>query len=99
MLQSSTPAVVGLAASCVESVEVRRHIRAASWSVWLTAPVTILIERMTSQDHRRIIDRDELEELALRRRPHFEDVADVTIDVTGDAPETIVEMIVDVVDK
>ena len=84
MVRSSTPAVIGPAASVVE-VEVVRDALADHFVVWLTGPVERLAADAAGKPHRPFLeDRDPLELLTAQmavREPLVLPIADLVIDV------------------
>jgi shikimate kinase len=64
-LSSPHPAVIGPAASTCESDAVRRLLEDA-FVVWLTAPVPYLADSARQLDHRPLVERPDLEDVACR---------------------------------
>ena len=85
-LASAVPAVIGPAASVIESAEVREHLT-AHIVVWFVAPAEYLAERAVKKDHRPLLDDGDPVELFRRqlavRDPLARTVATLVIDVTS----------------
>jgi shikimate kinase len=83
--------VVAAAASTVEAGSCRAALESA-WVVWLDVPVDVLVSRQKSGGHRPAFQpdlREMLTQMAERRRPLFQQVADLTLrpgpeDLRGD---------------
>lgn len=88
-LSVTAPAVVSGAAWVVESSWCREALRRRARVAWLDVPVEVALARTGSDEHRRPIERDELVELARRRAPMFEEVADVRLDATRPTDELV----------
>jgi shikimate kinase len=84
LLGTSTPAVIGPAASVVE-VEAVRHALAGHLVVWLTGPVERLAADATGQSHRPFLDDGDpvalFEAQMARRAPLVLPIADLVLDV------------------
>lgn len=81
-LAATTPTVITAAASVVESEIVRAALKRRAFVVWLTADLETVLARQAAGTHRRPMSIVELDDLAQRRRPFFQDVADVTVEAT-----------------
>lgn len=79
-LAGPEPVVVSAAASVVEDRHCRRALRRTAVVIVLDAPITVVAERMASGSHRRPMPLAELDALAERRAPLFDQVADGRID-------------------
>ncbi len=78
-LRDPSPLVVTAAASVVTDAECRRAMVSAI-VIWLDAPVDALVARVASGAHRRPIDVEAAERLALERREAFVEIADLRLD-------------------
>jgi shikimate kinase len=90
-------AVVSVAGGAVLAAENREVLGRAGPVVWLRADVATLARRVGSGEGRPLLDEDPagtLERLAEERRPYYEEVADVVIDVDDLTAEKVVERIV-----
>ncbi len=84
------PSVITAAASVVEQEPVRRAVARRSRLVWLTADIDKILSRQKDGDHRRPMSRPELERLAERRQPLFDEMADVVV-VADQDPAVLVQ--------
>lgn len=80
--------VIAAAASVVESPEARRLLE-ANTTVWLDAGESVLEGRRLQGDHRRSLAPNEPEELAVRRRRLYAEVADLHVDTSHRSPEEV----------
>ncbi len=87
-LASEQPTVVSAAAWVVEDPRCRAAMARRATVVVLEATITHLVERIATGAHRRPMDRQELELVAARRAPLFDEVADISID--ADRPAEVV---------
>jgi shikimate kinase len=90
------PAVVSVAGGAVLSAENRKVMRRAGPVVWLRADVATLAKRVGSGKGRPLLEDDPegtLRRLDVERRPLYEEVADVVIDVDGLQASEVVERI------
>ena len=81
---SGTPAVIGVAGGAVLDPANRALLEGAGTVVWLRARPSTLAVRAVSGTHRPLIDTDPagvLERLEAERRPLYEALADVVVDV------------------
>jgi shikimate kinase len=88
--------VVSVAGGAVLDLENRRMIREGGAIVWLRAPVEVLASRVTSGDHRPLLQDDPeetLRRLYAEREPLYQELADVTVDVSSATPDAIVDQI------
>ncbi len=91
-LAREVAAVIAVAASVVEDGATRRVLARASCTVWLTAPVDVLVARVSGQTHRPL-EADVRHQLAAQmaeRSALFARVADIVVDSTQD-PAAIVD--------
>lgn len=79
VLARTEPAVITAAASVVEREPIRRAVARRSRLIWVTADIEETLNRQSQGEHRRPMDRDELERLTERRQPFFQAMADVVI--------------------
>lgn len=91
-LASTTPTVVTAAASIVEKPSVREALKITATTVWLEGDLDETHRRQGKGDHRRLMSRVDLEALAARRRPMFEEVADLRLDANKTPTELTGEM-------
>lgn len=98
VLGADEPVVVAAAGGAVLSAENRDAMRAAGTVVWLRAAPELLVARVAGEGHRPLLDDDAsgaLSQMAADRDPLYREVAAVTIDVEGRAPEAVVQAIVE----
>jgi shikimate kinase len=86
-------AVINAAGSTIESAGCREAMQQA-FVVWLDPPEDVLAERRRSGSHRRLLGSQEAQELARRRRPWLERIADLRID-TRIPPDATASSIID----
>lgn len=93
------PAVVSVAGGAVLDENNRRLLADTGTVVWLHAPAAVLASRVhAGTDHRPLLGDDPegaLELLGDRRRPLYEELADLTVDAAERNPTQIAEEIVD----
>jgi shikimate kinase len=88
-----TTAVIASAASVVDH-EAGREALANNFTVWLTAPDDVLVERRALGEHRRVIDVSEQLELDQTRAPLLAQVSSVALDTAAGTPaELVTELI------
>jgi shikimate kinase len=90
------PAVIGVAGGAVLDAANRATIRAAGLVVWLRAEVTTLAQRVGSGEGRPLLGRDPRSALARlyeERRPLYEELADLVVDVDQLSPAEVVDRI------
>lgn len=96
-LAGENPAVVGVAGGAVLDEENRTVIAGAGTVVWLDAPPEVLASRVSAgRDHRPLLGDDPaaaLRRLDRERRPLYQEVADVVVDVAEVPPNQVVERI------
>jgi len=92
-LASSTPRVIAAAGGTVVDPENRRLIGRHHPVVWLRARPETLVGRVGSGTHRPLLDEDPvgvLRSLEALRRPFYDEVADLVVDVDDLTPEQVV---------
>ena len=94
------PAVVATGGGAVLDPESRRRL-ADAFVVWLSAPIDLLVRRLSDVAERRPLLADDpataLRAMAAERDPLYREVADLVVDVERRSPEEIAEMVADVV--
>lgn len=99
---SDGPLVVSVAGGAVLDADNRRRIRQAGLVVWLRAEVTTLARRVGSGHGRPLLGDDPpaaLARLYLERRPIYEELADLAIDVDEMRPSEVVDRILSAREK
>ena len=94
---SDGPVVVSVAGGAVLDPDNRKRLREAGTVVWLRASVPTMAERVGTGDDRPLLGDDPAAALARLydvRRPLYEEVADVVVDVDELSPEEAVDRIV-----
>ena len=94
---SDGPVVVSVAGGAVLDADNRKRLREAGPVVWLRASVETMAARVGDGEDRPLLGDDPasaLRRLYSVRRPLYEDVADVVVDVDDVAPEDVVDRIV-----
>jgi shikimate kinase len=92
-LASTTPRVIAAAGGTVLDEANRRLMQLHHPVVWLRAKPETLVGRLGSATHRPLLDEDPagaLRRLDALRRPHYEEVADVVVDVDDLTAEQVV---------
>lgn len=92
-LAAETPSVIAAAASVVEDEAARLALANRAFTVVLDADLDTVEARAATGGHRRPLPREELEVLAARRGPWFDEVADLVLDA-ADTPGMLVDRIV-----
>lgn len=96
------PAVIATGGGAVLDPESRRRLADAAFVVWLSAPIDLLVRRLSDVAERRPLLADDpataLRAMAAERDPLYREVADFVVDVERRSPEEIAEMVADVVD-
>ena len=95
-LASTTPRVIAAAGGTVLDENIRRLMAQHHPVVWLRAKPELLVTRLGTATHRPLLDEDPagvLERLDSLRRPLYEEVADVVIDVDDLTPDQVVTCI------
>jgi shikimate kinase len=90
------PVVVAVAGGAVLDPRNRRLLRGHGTVVWLRASVPTLAARVGKGHGRPLLDGDPvaaLERLTAERRPYYEELADVVVDVDGLSPDDIARQI------
>ena len=83
-LASDRPAVVGVAGGAVLDPDNRRRLRGSGLVVWLRARIDTLARRVGDGEGRPLLEHDPegtLRRLGEERRPFYEELADVVVDV------------------
>ncbi|MEA2717123.1 MAG: shikimate kinase [Actinomycetota bacterium] len=86
-LASSTPRVIAAAGGVVLDEGNRRLLAAHHPVVWLRAPVATLVARVRRGEGRPLLSEDPagtMARLEAERRPYYQEVADVVVDVDND---------------
>lgn len=95
-LASTTPRVIAAAGGTVLDPESRRLMARHRPVVWLRARPETLVGRLGSATHRPLLDDDPagvLSSLDAGRRPFYEEVADVVVDVDDLTADQVVECV------
>jgi shikimate kinase len=90
------PAVIGVAGGAVLDPANRTRVRAAGLVVWLRADTATLARRVGTGEDRPLLGSDTvaaLSRLGIERRPLYEELADVVIDVDDLSPDEVVDRI------
>ena len=93
-LSSTDPVVVSAAGGTVLSASNRELLMRSGVVIWLRADPGLLTQRVGAGEGRPLLDGDPataLSDLYDVRRPHYESVASVVIDVDGLSPDEVVE--------
>ncbi|MFW2383329.1 MAG: shikimate kinase [Acidimicrobiales bacterium] len=85
--------VIAAAASTVEDPLCRAALGRNALTIVLDAPLDEILERASTGDHRRPIDRAELEELVDRRVPLFNEIADMMVSATKTRADMVDEIV------
>jgi shikimate kinase len=96
-LSSRPPAVVAAAGGTVLAESNRTRLAVGGTVVWLRAAPAALVERVAGGEHRPLLDDDPaavLAQMAVDREALYREVADVTVEVEGRAPDAIADDIV-----
>jgi shikimate kinase len=91
-LASTEPRVIAAAGGTVLDEANRRLMARHHPVVWLRADPQVLVGRLGSANHRPLLDEDPagvLERLDSIRRPYYEEVADVVVDVDDLTPDQV----------
>ena len=97
---SEGPLVVSVAGGAVLSADNRRLLRQAGVVVWLRADVVTLARRLqpgAGGDHRPLLAGDRVARLTLlyaERRPYYQELADVVVDVDDLTPGEVADQVV-----
>ena len=95
-LSGDSPVVVSAAGGVVLSSDNRSLLTRSGTVVWLRADPHLLTRRVGKGEGRPLLDDDpaaKIAELYAVRRPLYESVAEVTVDVDGCSPSQVVERI------
>lgn len=95
-LASTTPRVIAAAGGTVLDEANRRLMKQHHPVVWLRCDPRVLATRVATGSHRPLLDEDPagvLERLDAARRPLYEEVADVVVDVDDLTPDQVVACI------
>ncbi|HET7719744.1 MAG TPA: shikimate kinase [Acidimicrobiales bacterium] len=95
-LASTTPRIIAAAGGTVLDVNNRRLMALHHPVVWLRAEPELLATRLGTATHRPLLDEDPagvLARLDAARRPLYEEVADVVVDVDDLTPDQVVTCI------
>jgi shikimate kinase len=98
-LAAPGPAVIAAAGGTVLAASNRRRLRDGE-VVWLDADPELLVERVTTDGHRPLLDDDPgttLVRLAVERRALYEEVADHVVHIGGRTPDEVADEILAVV--
>lgn len=98
-LAEDRPLVIGVAGGAVLDAGTRELLRRAGTVVWLRADPALLVIRVQAagQDHRPLLADDPagtLARLDAERRPLYEELADLAVDVDGRTPTELADEIV-----
>lgn len=88
--------IVTPAASTIEVPELRGRLRTETFVVWLDLPISVLMSRIPSGDHRRPVTEADLAALRARRGPLYAEVAHLTITeplAPGDLGDAVIEAV------
>ena len=90
-LLSGPPLVIAFGGGAFLDPETRALARRAALSVWLRAPLPVLVRRVAGRDHRPLLAGGDhatiLERLLIQRSPIYAE-ADLIVDCTDETPET-----------
>ena len=81
-LAEQRESVITAAGSVVDDGPGRTALAARAFVIWLDAPPELVCGRAEEGDHRRPMKLDEAVTLDVRRRPHYEALADLRIDAS-----------------
>jgi shikimate kinase len=97
------PLVIAAAGSVVDDERALEALeQPGPMVVWLSAPLAVLVARLTEGDHRRDLGADPaaaVAELAGRRDPLYRRIADATVDVSDRSPEDTAEAVLAALDQ
>jgi len=90
-LLSGSPLVLAFGGGAFLDPETRALTRRAALSIWLRAPLPVLVRRVAGRDHRPLLAAGDhatiLERLLIQRSPIYAE-ADLIVDCTDETPET-----------
>ena len=95
-LESTTPTVIAAAGGVVLDPANRALLRRAATVVWLRAPVSVLVDRVASGEHRPAVEVDPegtLSRMEEARSELYAEVADVVVDSSRPVPEVVAQVI------
>lgn len=92
-LADNRPTVIAAAGWVVEDPRCREAMARRATVVMLDAPGEVVIDRIATGDHRRAIDKAELDRLSARRAPLFDEVADLRLDAVAPTPELVTAVV------
>ena len=98
-LAAERPSVIAAAGGVVLDATNRARLRECQAVVWLRARPETLVPRVATGTHRPLLGSDPagvLARLSGEREPFYAEVADVTVDVDGLAPEQVVALVEEV---
>jgi shikimate kinase len=99
-VSGSGPVVVAVAGGAVLDPANRDLLRRAGTVVWLRARPSTLARRVVSGTHRPLLEHDPaavIEELDAVRRPLYEELADVVVDVDDLDPSAVVDRVLEAI--
>jgi 3-dehydroquinate synthase len=91
------PLVISVAGGAVLRTDNRAVLREGAFVVWLRAELDTLAARVTGSDHRPLLAGDHAARLAAlyaARGPHYEELADVVVDVDALGPGEVADQVV-----
>lgn len=95
-VEGDEPVVVSVAGGAVLDPENRALLQRSGTVVWLRARPSTLAGRVTSSNHRPLLSHDPaatLERLDADRRPLYQELADVVVDVDDDTASTVADKV------
>lgn len=91
-LAVGVPTVISAAASVVEDARCREALARRAFVTVLELPLDALPERIAAGDHRREIDPQAMRDLAKRRSPLFQEVADMVVSAELSTDEIVADI-------
>jgi 3-dehydroquinate synthase len=99
-LLHGAPAVVAFGGGAFMDPATRALSRKAAISVWLRAPIEVLIRRVAGRDHRPLLSggnhAEILNRLIAQRAPYYAE-ADITVDCTDETPDATTSRVLDTI--
>lgn len=92
-LAATQPSVISAAAWTVEDPRCREAMARRARVVVLQASTDVIVQRMATGAHRRVMSRGELTSLIERRTPLFETVADQILDATTPTSQLVTQVL------
>src|SRR5262249_18805275 len=93
LVGSLTDVVVGTGGGTLTLWENRDFIHRTGVSIWLDAPLPVLLDRCRASEHRPLLaDRPKMESLLAERLPSYQ-LADLRVDAASETPEAIARRI------